>query len=276
MRFPEARPADAERARIDRVLIPGLCSVTFRRLDPPTVLALAARAGLATVEWGADVHVPVGDLAAARDVAARTAEAGLTVASYGSYVRAGVPGGPDVDEVLATARALGAPRVRVWAGDTGSADTPDRGPVVRALADLVHRADDLGLQIGTESHGGTLTDTTRSTQRLLADVDDLVGRPLLSTYWQPTVDAADEAALRELTLLLDRVSTVHAFSWWPGTTRNPLRSRESLWTGVAGVLARSGRDHDVLLEFVPDDDPDVLAREAATLREWLSAGPPTR
>ncbi|MEZ0164604.1 sugar phosphate isomerase/epimerase family protein [Kineococcus sp. LSe6-4] len=262
------------------MLIPGLCSVTFRQLDPPALLDLAARAGLATVEWGADVHVPVGDRARAREVAARTADAGLTVASYGSYLRAGVAGGaeggPDVADVLGTAAALGAPRVRVWAGDTGSAGTGDRGPVVRALADAVRRADDLGLQIGTESHGGTLTDTTDSTLRLLREVDDLVGRPALTTYWQPTVDATDEEALAELAAFGDRVSTVHAFSWGPGTQRNPLRTREALWTRVAAALRESGDGHDVLLEFVPEDDPDVLAREAMALREWLNAAPATR
>ncbi|GAB3467218.1 TIM barrel protein [Kineococcus endophyticus] len=255
------------------MLTPGLCSVTFRQLDPPALLDLAARAGLAAVEWGADVHVPVGDLATARDVAARTADAGLAVASYGSYWRAGPE---DVGPVLATARALGAPRVRVWAGETGSAGTGDRTPVVRALADAVRRAEDLGLQLGTESHGGTLTDTTASTLQLLEEVDDLVGRPTLTTYWQPTVDATDEEALAELAELADRVSTVHAFSWGPGTTRNPLRSREPLWTRVADALAGHGRDHDVLLEFVPGDDPEVLDREASALREWLSAARPTR
>lgn len=255
------------------MLTPGLCSVTFRQLDPSALLDLAARAGLAAVEWGADVHVPVGDLATAREVAARTVDAGLVVASYGSYWRAGPE---DVGPVLATARALGAPRVRVWAGDTGSAAAGDRSPVVRALADAVHRADDLGLQLGTESHGGTLTDTTASTLQLLAEVDDLAGRPALTTYWQPTVDATDEEALAELAALTGRVSTVHAFSWGPGTTRNPLRTREALWTRVLDALRRTGGDHDVLLEFVTDDDPDVLAREATALQGWLNAAPSTR
>ncbi|MEZ0490943.1 sugar phosphate isomerase/epimerase family protein [Kineococcus sp. TBRC 1896] len=259
------------------MLTTGLCSVTFRQLEPPALLDLAAQAGLAAVEWGADVHVPAGDLAAARDVAARTADAGLLVASYGSYWRARP--GDDVAEVLATAHALGAPRVRVWAGEAGSAaarEPADRRPVVRALAEAVRRADDLGLRIGTESHGGTLTDTTASTLQLLAEVDDLVGRPALTTYWQPTVDASDEEALGELGALVDRVSTVHAFSWGPGTRRNPLRAREALWTRVLTVLRGSGRDHDVLLEFVPDDDPGALEREARALREWLNAAPATR
>lgn len=255
------------------MLTPGLCSVTFRQLDPPALLDLAARAGLSAVEWGADVHVPVGDHATARDVGSRTADAGLAVASYGSYWRAGPE---DVGPVLTTAQALGAPRVRVWAGTAGSVATDDRTPVVRALADAVRRAEDLGLELGTESHGGTLTDTTTSTLQLLAEVDELVGGPVLTTYWQPTVDATDEEALTELSALTDRVSTVHAFSWGPGTTRNPLRARQSLWTRVLVDLRRSGRDHDVLLEFVTDDDPDVLAREATALREWLNAAPSTR
>ncbi|WP_432561103.1 sugar phosphate isomerase/epimerase family protein [Kineococcus sp. SYSU DK003] len=249
------------------MLIPGLCSVTYRNLDADGVLDLAARAGLRTVEWGGDVHVPVGDLATARSVAARTAEAGLTVASYGSYFRAGVHGG--FSDVLATAVALGAPRIRVWAGDQGSAGA-DRAPVVAALADAVRQAATDGVQIGTESHGGTLTDTTASTLQLLAEVDDAVGAPLLTTYWQPTVDEDDDAALAELATLLDRVSTVHVFSWLPGTDRRPLSARDSLWQRAFTLLRQQGRQHDALLEFVPGDDPAVLGREAATLTGWLN------
>lgn len=253
------------------MLTPGLCSVTFRQLDVDGVLRAAAGAGLAAVEWGGDVHVPVGDLATARSIAARTVDAGLRVASYGSYFRAGVSG--DVEEVLATAVALGAPRVRVWAGDRGS-ESAERGPVVRALADAVRRAADVGVQVGTESHGGTLTDTTASTLRLLAEVDeltgDVAGGGALTTYWQPTVDAPDDEAVAELAVLLPRTSTVHAFSWSPGTTRNPLATRESLWRRVVGLLESSGADHDVLLEFVPGDDPAVLGREGAVVREWLN------
>jgi sugar phosphate isomerase/epimerase len=253
------------------VLFPGLCSITFRQFDVAGVLDLAVGAGLTCVEWGGDVHVPVGDLTTAAEVAQRTADAGLVVASYGSYYRAGVH--DDAADVIATAVALGAPRIRVWAGDQGSADaTPlDRLRVVAALADTVARADDAGVQIGTESHGGTLTDTTESTRRLLAEVDEVVGARTLTTYWQPSVDASEDAAIAELAALVDRVSTVHAFSWWPGTTRLPLRSRHALWQRALDVVRGAGGDHDVLLEFVPGDDPELLTGEATTLRHWLSA-----
>ena len=39
---------------------PGLCSITFRDLAVDDVVALAAEAGLAGIEWGADRHVPPG------------------------------------------------------------------------------------------------------------------------------------------------------------------------------------------------------------------------
>ena len=178
----------------------------------------------------------------------------------------------DAADVVATAVALGAPRIRVWAGDQGSAETtpPDRLRVVAALAGTVRRAGDAGVRVGTESHGGTLTDTTDSTRRLLAEVDELLGARALTTYWQPSVDASEDAAVAELTALVDRVSTVHAFSWWPGTTRLPLRARPSLWQRAFEVLRAAGGDHDVLLEFVPADDPELLAGESATLRGWLA------
>jgi len=249
------------------VLNPGLCSITFRQFDVDGVLKACADAELTHVEWGADVHAP--DPTTARDVARRTTDAGLTVASYGSYWRADPSSDNDFGPVLETALALGAPRIRVWAGREGSADCTDRAAVVENLARAVRAATDAGVQVGTESHGGTLTDTTASTLLLLDEVDQLVGSPVLSTYWQPTVDAEDDEALAELAVLLPRVSTVHAFSWWPGTQRNPLASRESLWTRVADVLRGSATDHDVLLEFLPQDDPVHLRDEADTLTKWL-------
>ena len=55
------------------ILRPGLCSITFRDLSWPEVVAVATDAGLEGVEWGADVHVPGGDQTRARAVAAACA-----------------------------------------------------------------------------------------------------------------------------------------------------------------------------------------------------------
>ena len=77
------------------VLTSGLVSITFRQLTPEQIVDLVAETGLAAIEWGGDVHVPHGEVAPARDVRRRTEEAGLIVASYGSYLRVGHddPGG---------------------------------------------------------------------------------------------------------------------------------------------------------------------------------------
>lgn len=248
-------------------LRPGLCSVTLRSAEPAEVIAHAVAAGLAAVEWGADVHVPPDVPGAPEAVARATAAAGLAVASYGSYLRLGR--GADPGPVLAAAAALGAPRIRVWAGERGSAETaPDeRAAVVREGRELADRAADLGMVIGLEFHGGTLTDTVDSTLDLL----DAVGRPsALGTYWQPPQDLGDDEALAGLRAVLGCTVGVHAFSWWPGAERRPLVARGALWRGAAEILRGAGRDLDVLLEFVVDDDPEVLRSDAAALRTLLA------
>lgn len=246
---------------------PGLCSVTFRQHDPAEVAALAARAGLAVIEWGGDVHVPPGDVSRASEVARITADAGLGVCSYGSYFRAGSD--DEIAPVLDSAEALGADRVRVWAGATGTAEaTPsERAGVVVRLARAAEAAADRGISLALEYHGGTLADGPEAVLRILAEVDS----PHLTTYWQPTVAAPDEVAVAEYDRIADRVSAVHVFSWWPGHERLPLAAREGLWRAFfARAAAAPHPPRDALLEFVPDDAPEVLAREAAALRAYLS------
>ncbi|THA78039.1 sugar phosphate isomerase/epimerase [Streptomyces sp. A0642] len=240
----------------------GLCSVTYRRLPAIEVARYAAHAGLEVIEWGADVHAPAEEPGTVRAVREASDRYGLACCSYGSYFRA-TPG--ELAGFPAVARAatlLGAERVRVWAGATGSGYTlpEQRHATVRCLREAARIAADHGLGLATEFHGGTLTDSVASTVRLLDEVD----ADHVRTYWQPPLDTPDEEALAGLAELGDRVAAVHAFSWWPGNTRLPLADREDLWTAALGML--DGRGVEALLEFVPGDDPEVLTREAATLR----------
>ena len=102
----------------------GLVSITFRKLNPREIVDLMTRTNLVGIEWGGDVHVPHGEIDVAREVAQMTRDAGLLVAAYGSYYRVGVSeaDGLAFERVLESAMALGAPTVRVWAGNRGSAD----------------------------------------------------------------------------------------------------------------------------------------------------------
>ncbi|BDZ40444.1 sugar phosphate isomerase/epimerase family protein [Microbacterium suwonense] len=247
---------------------PGLCSVTFRQLTPEQIVPLAADAGLEVIEWGGDVHVPPGDVARAAQVARVTTDAGLAVCSYGSYFRVGA------DEVLTpildSAEALGADRVRIWAGRVDSADAmpEEYARIVGRLREAAAEASDRGITLALEYHRGTVADDPDAVLRLLADV----GSAALSTYWQPSVGAADADALAEFDALAAHTSAVHVFSWWPDAERLRLHEREELWRGLCtAASALPAPPRDALLEFVPDDDPALLASEAATLRRWLAA-----
>lgn len=250
---------------------PGLVSVTFRQLGIAEVVGVAAGAGLAGIEWGGDVHVPHGDLAAARLAAAATAGAGLRVACYGSYHRPGeAPADPDdAAAVVRTASALGAPLIRVWAGRRGSAaaDEEHWRRVVAGTRAVAGMAAAEGIGVAFEYHRNTLTDTRESAARLLGTLADT---PNVTTLWQPepTRDAAENLA--DLTDVLPRLRNVHVFSWTPERVRLPLAARRSDWEVYLRVAATAPGERYALLEFVAGDDPARLAEDAATLHDLLA------
>jgi len=246
---------------------PGLCSVTFRSLPAERVIELAAQAGLEVIEWGADVHVAPGDVERAVAVAQATTDAGLTSCSYGSYFRAGRD--EPLAPILDTAAALGVDRVRVWAGELGSAEaSPSHwADVISRLRDATAESAARGIELALEFHSGTLADTAPTALRVLADV----ASPALSTYWQPTVAASVDEVLAEYRAVAAHTSAAHVFSWWPAQERRPLRARDALWTRFfAEALSAPRPPRDALLEFVPNDDPALLPGEAAALRSYLS------
>lgn len=245
---------------------PGICSVTYRQLTARQLAEQAARAGLAVIEWGADVHAPPSEPAVLADVAAATEQYGLRCHSYGSYFRAGVSPDSELVAVTRAATILGAARIRVWAGTVGTLDASasDTAGVVRSLRRTVEVAGDHGLEVATEFHSGTLADSAEAVLHLIEAVD----RPGLASYWQPPVGLPDDEAVEGLALMADHVVALHVFSWWPEQERRPLVERDGLWRGAAEVLAQRGRDIDWLLEFVPGDDPAVLAREARSLMTY--------
>jgi hypothetical protein len=112
------------------LLVPGLCSLTLKQCAPREVLDLALRGGLQTIEWWGNGHVPPGDFSAASQIGRMTRDMGLSISTYGSYYRVGTDGLPAFEVILDTAVAVGAPSIRVWAGNKNRADAiakPSRG-----------------------------------------------------------------------------------------------------------------------------------------------------
>lgn len=251
---------------------PGLVSVTFRPLAPEAIITLAKENRLYAIEWGGDTHVPHGQLEKARLIGNQTRDSGLAVASYGSYFRAGESPteGLFAEDVIATAKALGAPAIRIWAGkqreDTASPEY--RAAVVAEIIEIADRAADANLEIFLEYHDWTLTNTPGSTLRLLEEVD----RPNLFTLWQPTNGASYQTCLDTLSQILPHLAHLHVFHWGQGwKDRFPLAEGGERWKGYLEMtrLAPPRSPRYALLEFVRDDDPANLSNDAETLRAWL-------
>ncbi len=248
---------------------PGLVSITFRALSPAAVVELAAAAGLHAIEWGGDVHCPHGEVARATAVAALTRAAGLTVGAYGSYYRLGASEaqGLAFSQVLASAQALGAPRIRVWAGTQGSAltTTAQREAVVADARRCAALAAEVGIRVLSEWHGGTLTDTLVSGREFLT----AVAHPNFATVWQPSVGLSTDEALVELAGVLPWVEHLHVFHW-DQQERLPLADGADCWRRYLALAATCGRPLIAALEFVQRDDPAQLLRDGATLAQLLA------
>ncbi|MEZ4656437.1 MAG: TIM barrel protein [Caldilineaceae bacterium] len=254
------------------LFLPGLVSITFRQLTPAEIVALVAQAGLDAIEWGGDVHVPHGALAAARTVRQMSADAGLQVAAYGSYYRVSHAETGPFETVLESAIELGAPSIRVWAGRQGSADADETywGQVVddsRRIADLAAAA---GIRIDYEFHGNTLTDTNESAAKLLTRV----AHANVKTYWQPPRYAALDYNLAGLDAVLPWLQNIHTFMWHRQTgERCALAAGADDWRQYldkAAAATPAAMKRYILIEFVQNDAPANFLADAQTLRAWLA------
>lgn len=252
---------------------PGLVSITFRQLSPAEVCRVAADAQLEGIEWGGDVHVPAGQIGIAQEVAAMTADHGLTVAAYGSYYRAGHADPDEFASILDSAQALGTPLIRIWCGKQGSEeiDPADRETVVADCRRIAELADGAGRTIACEWHGNTLTDTSASSAQLFNEVN----HPAFKTYWQPRTGGSPTQSIKDMDAALLRLVGLHVFHWtMDPVERRPLAEGEAVWPdyfakAATCPAAAKGDDLFALLEFVRDDDPANLGADAATLRRWL-------
>lgn len=245
----------------------GLTSVTFRGLNVETIVELAVQAGIDGIEWGGDIHVPVGDLKAARYASGLTRRAGLKVLSYGSYYRLG--NGGDFSVVLKTARELGAPNIRIWAGSISpeAAGEEDYKSLAEELQQICSQAQKAGITVSLEYHRGTLTETAVSTLKLIG----LVQIKNLYTYWQPNPDITQDENCEELQMVKPYLSHIHTFYWKAGNTRYPLAEGKAEWLNYLRVAELDLKKSACILEFVKDDSIINFMADAAELKNYLLA-----
>ena len=261
-------------------LLPGLVSISFRGRTPAELIAACVRAGLQGIEWGGDIHVPHGNLDVAREVAARTREAGLQVAAYGSYYRVGRDESQQVSfaQVLDTAVALQAPLIRVWAGEQGSARTTPaaRGRIIAESRRIGEMARAAGLCVAFEFHRDTLTDATESALDLMQATADAG----LCCHWQPSVGWTHAAQLDALRRLRSSLAYLHVYQWESDGRREPLAAGTGVWSGFLAEAAAAPLPGDLpqrwaLLEFVKADSLEQFRQDAETLLQLLGHAPPS-
>ncbi len=251
------------------MILPGLCSITFRALTANEIIPLVVENGLKAVEWGGDIHVPAGRTDVAAAVGRRCAEAGLRTPSYGSYFRLT----PESDlstfaPIAETARTLGADTVRVWADKKSShemdADYFSRlADAGRALCEIATSA---GCTVGFEYHLGTATDTNESALRLM----QAIAHPAARLYWQPRQKTSVQDRLAGLRDAAPFLAHLHVFQWTgERDTRHPLADGTADWQAYFACAAEIPGERCAYLEFVRDDSVNAFIQDAATLREIL-------
>ena len=253
------------RKKIDIMLIPGLTSVSFRKLSCSEIITMAKKAGLACVEWGSDIHVPYGNIVNAREVQKLMDNSGLYTSSYGSYYSCGFSNKDvDFEKILETAIELKAPTIRVWAGKKSSADcTPEEFKAVvrdsRYIADLAHQAD---IAIAFEFHANTLNDHAEATIRLMNEIN----RSNVGTYWQTTGSGIQFAeCLTGLKDVLPWLQNIHV-SHHNSAGLLPLEEGKEIWRAYLKTTTQKQGRYHALIEFVRNNDPEALANDANTLK----------
>jgi 3-dehydroshikimate dehydratase len=273
----------------NKMIKTGICSVTLGNLTVEQVLEVVSCTELEGIEWWGSGHVPHGKTSTAERVRDLTLNSGFELSSYGSYYRVGVSEfeGLSFSSVLDTADALGAPTIRVWAGDRNY-NQADKS-FIQSVMDDSNRIADLAaakdISITFEYHGGTLTDRNH-TARMFAEQ---IGHPNIFFSWQPPHGYSLEHCLAGLRGLLERLSTIHVYHWTIGSYekntlnetvrplkypddffRHPLSDGIDRWEQYFAEVALTGRDHYALLEFVKDDCPENVLKDAATLNRLVS------
>jgi len=248
----------------------GVVSVTFRNKSPKELIDISTKAGLQAIEWGSDVHVPVGNLSLAREVRDMTISSGLDVASYGSYYYVGM----DEEEFkpyLETAIELGAPNIRVWAGKYHSKTTDYTywQHVTEDAYRISEEAAKAGVTISAEYHAKSLTDSIDSALRFL----EMGKSDNLYSYWQQPVFVATEDQYPEMVRLFNtgKLTNIHVYAeYTPAIIRRLLEEDAPAWRKFLSTLKTDDKLRYALLEFVKDDSDEVFFKDCATLNALIN------
>jgi 3-dehydroshikimate dehydratase len=252
----------------------GLTSVSFRGMSAADIVMLCAQEGVNGIEWGGDIHVPHGDLDTAKGVSVITKSAGIKITSYGSYYFVGVSEieGLRFETVLETAKCLGAPIIRVWAGNKNmdECSEDELEVIIRDSLRISNMAGKENIQIAFEYHENSLTDSIESADRFAKKIKG----SNIKFYWQPSEKRSREYNIDSLQHLIkqDLLSNIHVFH---SVIKNDCEIQQLLCEGVEDwkeyldIISNANCEINLLFEFFKDGSIENFLDDKRTLRKLL-------
>ena len=239
-----------------------LCTIAYREKLLEYVLDVASELGFDGVEiWGREPHISEKfDENRVRTARKMVESRGLRIPVFGSYLYFGItrPRNDEtieLDATLHTARCLGAPIVRGWASDLGSAEADEAvwTRTVREIQLACDQAGKLGITLAAEMHAHTFGDTGATARQLV----DAVGCENFRLNFQVTYYAETETPEQRLETVLPYVVHIHAQNYERLLNPNDdcAMERVALSKGAVdyGSLLRplfnSGYDGHIAVEF---------------------------
>jgi sugar phosphate isomerase/epimerase len=175
--------------------------------------------------------------------------------------------------VLDTAVELGAPTIRVWAGNKDSKDADDvyRRKVADDLIRIGSIAEKKNISISLEYHVHTLTDCNESAVKLIKEVS----HNNVMNYWQPPVNTTitHEECKKGLKAVLHKLTNIHVYQWTyvnDEYIRFPLIDGYSQWKEFFEIAKTTCKDHYAMLEFIKNDSLEQLNKDAETLNRLIN------
>ena len=251
--------------------IPGICSVTFRKMAIPQIVKLTAESGLQAIEWGGDVHVPPNDPSAAESALRETKAAGLTISSYGSYYFVGEKNKHSFNDIIEATQRLQTNMIRVWPAriPPGDASPDDSQRVVDAARKIGDQTAKNNLEIAFEFHQGGLTEGNAAAFQLLAAIN----HPAVGIFWQPCHGQTMQYHLEGIRQLKPWLKNLHVFHWTKdgdSILRQALKDGGDAWKSFLAASDAPSQSRYALLEFVKNDDPEQFKEDAKTLIGMLN------
>ncbi len=241
----------------------GLCSISFRANTPEEIIKEMKKCGLEVIEWGSDVHAPCDDVEKLQNIVRLQQKNDIKCCSYGTYFKLGVNDTAELNLLIDAAKILGTDVLRIWCGTKGSTDytEDEKQKLFKECIKASSIAEKENVTLCLECHRGTFTDEADAALELMKTVNS----KRFKMYWQPETIRNAEENLEYARLLAEYTVNLHVFNW-TSDSRKPLKEAVELWKEY---LSCFDGEHNLLLEFMPDDKIESLVTEAKALTEII-------